>query len=184
MRRDAMLCAAAAALMSLAGGPIEAAPARDAVRAGDLAVQLARAAWVRLPADNPEKRAIEFLRSRGITLAPSADTPLFAGDLVEVARGLGVTVSAEAPAAAVTPAQATAFVGAVRGALGADGRGSASASPGGNANGRGGGKEGEIDVSCRGREARDGRQGTPASPANPNATAPPCEGDDPGEPTP
>lgn len=182
MRRDAMLCAAAAALMSLAGGPIEAAPAHDAVLAGDLAVQLARAAWVRLPADNPEKRAIEFLRARGITLAPSADTPLFAGDLVEVARRLGVTVSAEAPAAAVTPAQATAFVGAVRGALGAEGRGGASASPGGN--GQGGGKEGEINASCRGREARDGRQGTPASPANPNATAPPCEGEDPGEPTP
>ncbi|HKQ98822.1 MAG TPA: hypothetical protein VJV75_13170, partial [Candidatus Polarisedimenticolia bacterium] len=109
----------------------------------------------------------------GIVLAPSADTPLFAGDLVLAARAVGVTVSAASPVAPVTPAQATAFVGAVRGTLRADIKG----------NGLGGTKEDDIDASCRGREARSGRNGTPASPADPNATAPPCEGDD-EEPTP
>jgi len=173
MRRALSLCVAAAAVMTFAGGRIEAAPAGEAVRAGDLAVQLVRAAGVRLPAEAPEKRAAEFLRARGITLAPTADTPLMAGDLVAVARSLGVQVSAAAPAAAVTPAQATAFVGAVRGTLRADG----------NGHGNGGDKEGDINASCRGREARSGRNGTPASPADPNATAPPCEGDG-DEPTP
>lgn len=175
MRRALSLCAAAAAVMTLAGGRIEAAPAGVAVRAGDLAVQLAHAAGVRLPAGNPEKRAVEFLRARGISLAPTADTPLMAGDLVAVARSLGASVSAASPAAAVTPAQATAFVGAVRGSLRADSNG--------HGNGNGGTKDGDIDASCRGREARSGRNGTPASPADPNATAPPCDGDG-GEPTP
>ncbi|HUD71841.1 MAG TPA: hypothetical protein VMQ62_07740 [Dongiaceae bacterium] len=171
MRRALSLCVAAAAVMTLAGGRIEAAPAGEAVRAGDLAVQLARAAGVRLPAEAPEKRAAEFLRARGITLAPTADTPLMAGDLVVVARSLGVPVSAAAPATAVTPAQATAFVGAVRGTL--------RAVANGHGNGNGGDKEGDINASCRGREARSGRNGTPASPADPNATAPPCDGEEP-----
>ncbi len=175
MRRSHSLCAAAAAVMTLAGGRIEAAPASEAVRAGDLAVQMARAAGVRLPAENPEKRAAEFLRARGISLAPTADTPLMAGDLVAVARSLGVSVSAATPAAPVTAVQATAFLGAVRGTLRAEGNG--------HGNGNGGDKEGDINASCRGREARAGRSGIPASPANPNATAPPCDGDG-GEPTP
>lgn len=173
MRRALVLCAAAAAVLSLTGGPTTAAPADEAVRAGDLAVQLARAAGVRLPAAEPEKRAAAFLKARGIVLAPSADTPLFAGDLVQAARSVGVSVSAAAPGAAVTPAQASAFVGAVRGALRSDS----------NGKGHGGVKEDDINASCRGREARSDRKGTPASPADPNATAPPCEGDD-QEPTP
>jgi hypothetical protein len=167
---------AAAAVVCLTSGRTDAAPADQAVRAGDLAVQLARAAGVRLPADHPEKRAAAFLRARGIMLAPTADTPLFAGDLVDVARSLGVQVKAAASDAAVTPAQAVAFVGAMRGTLRSDIKG----------NGKGSGKEGDIDASCRGREARSGRDGTPASPADPNAAAPPCEGDGDGgdEPTP
>lgn len=170
MRRALALCAAAAAVVSLAGGRSEAAPGAEAVRAGDLAVQLARAAGVRLPVGNPEKRATRFLAARGVMLAPTADTPLMAGDLILAARALGVSVQATAPGAAVTPVQAAAFVGAVRGALRSDSQG--------NGTGVGGDKEGDINASCRGREARAGRQGTPASPADPNATAPPCEGDD------
>jgi hypothetical protein len=46
-------------------------------------------------------------------------------------------------------------------------------------NGSGGTKEGDINASCQGRESRAGRKGTPASPADPNATAPPCGGNEP-----
>ena len=171
MRRALTMCAAAAAVMTLAGGRSEAAPGAQAVRAGDLAVQLARAAGVNLPAGNPEKRAATFLAARGITLASTPDTPLSTGDLVLIARSLGVTVTAAAPGAAVTPAQAVAFVGAVRGTLRSDSQGSDAAAA------TGADTEGDITASCRGREARAGRKGTPASPADPNATAPPSDDD-------
>jgi len=185
MRRALVLCAAVTAVTCLAGSRSEAAPAGEAVRAGDLAVQLARAACVLLQVHDPEKRATAFLRARGISLAPTADTPLMAGDLILVARALGVSVSAGSPDAAVTPAQASAFVGAARGSLLAEGKGNGNANGIGNGNGLGGSKEDDINASCRGREARAGRKGTPASPADPNATAPPCDGDGGGgEPTP
>jgi len=168
MRRNLTLTGTAFAAACLAGGLIVAAPAAAAIRAGDFAVRLARAAGIRLPAAGTERAAADYLAARGVVLGPSLDAMVREGDLVEAARVLGATVKSSAPSTPITPAQGAAFIGAVRGALAAD------------ADTDGGGtKEGDINASCQGRDSRAGRRGTPASPADPNATAPPCGGDEP-----
>jgi hypothetical protein len=157
-------------VICLAAGLVTAAPASEAVRAGDLAVALARASGVRLPLHGAERVAADFLAARGIVLGPSLDAGLLQRDLVEAARVVGAVVDSSRPSDPVTPAQGAAFVGAVRGVLRGEGKGT----------GLGGSKQGDINASCQGRAARAGRHGTPASNANPNATAPPCdEGEEP-----
>jgi hypothetical protein len=158
----------AVAVAGLATGAALAAPAKN-LTVGDLAVRLARTASVRLPAANPEQAAARFLGRQGISLGDDLSRPATGADLVQIGRRLGTPVSTSQPEAPVTAAQGAAFVGAVRGSLyGSE-----------EAGGNGADKEGGINASCQGREARDGRKGTPASPADPNATAPPCTGDEP-----
>jgi len=172
MRKNVTRTGAALATACLAGSLLMAAPAGPGIRAGELAVRLARAAGVRLPTAATERTAADYLAARGVVFGPSLDAMVLEGDLVAAARVLGARMTSSKPSDPATPAQGVAFIGAVRGALVADA----------DSDGSGGTKEGDINASCQGRESRAGRKGTPASPADPNATAPPCGGDD--EPTP
>jgi hypothetical protein len=133
----------------------------------DLALQLARAAGITLPADGSAKAALESLRKAGINLGPDLSAPVTGEVLVQVGLALGVTVTATHPEAAVAPAVSSAFLRSIQGQL----QNAAAVS------GQGG--TGAVQASCQGRDSRAGRQGTPASPSDPNATAPPC-----GEPQP
>lgn len=164
MRRIVTITGTALATASLAVSLLAAAPATSGVRVGELAVRLARASGVRLPATAPERAAGDYLAARGVVLGPSLEAMVLEGDLVAAARVLGATVTSSKPSSPATPAQSAAFIGAVRGALATDAA------------------VGDINASCQGRDSRAGRKGTPASTADPNATAPPCGGDD--EPTP
>jgi hypothetical protein len=172
MRRTGTRTGAALTAAGLLIGGITAAPAGSSIRAGDMAVWLARAAGVSVPDTGGERIAAEYLAARGVVFGATLDATVRQFDLVEAARALGMNAKATSPSAPVTPAQAAAFVGAARGSV--------TFEP--NVIGPEGTKQGDINASCRGRAARSGRKGTPASPANPNATAPPC--DDGGEPQP
>ena len=165
-RKSLILGAACIAVVSLAlTGPARAAAPRI-LRTGELAVKLARAAGVTLPAQDTERVAAASLARFGIDLGTSLSRPVVERDLVLVGRALGLPVTSEQPGNTVTPGQGNAFVGVARGSLlAAEGAG----------NGNGGTKQGGINASCQGRDARSGRNGEPASPADPNATAPPCE---------
>jgi len=163
MRRNVTITGAALATACLAGSLLVAAPAASGVRAGELAVRLARVAGVRLSTSDTERAAADFLAAHGVVLGPSLDAMVLERDLVEAARVLGATVTSSRPSDPATPAQSAAFIGAVRGALAVDAASDA-----------GGTKEGDINASCQGRDSRSGRKGTPASTADPNATAPPC----------
>jgi len=149
-----------------AGNTVRAADPRT-VHAGELAVRLARAAGVALPAQDAEKVAAEKLSRLGIDLGAPLSRPVVERDLVLVGKVLGVAVVSTQPGNTVSPGQISSFVGVVRGSL-------LAAEGAGNGNGNGGTKEGDINASCQGRDARSGRNGTPASPSDPNATAPPC----------
>lgn len=172
MRRAATLTRAAAAAAGLLISGITAAPAGSPIRAGEMAVWLARAAGVSVPDSGGERMAAEYLAARGVVFGATLDATVRQVDLVEAARALGMGAKATTPSAPISPAQAAAFVGAARGSVAFE--------P--HVYGPDGAKQGDINASCRGRAARSGRKGTPASPANPNATAPPC--DDGGEPQP
>jgi hypothetical protein len=172
MRRIVTITGTALATACLAGSLLAAAPATSGIHVGELAVRLALAAGVRLPATAPERAAADYLAARGVILGSSLEALVLEGDLVAAARVLGATVTSSKPSSPATPAQSAAFIGAVRGALATDAA----------ADDSGGAKEGDINASCQGRDSRAGRKGTPASTADPNATAPPCGGDD--EPTP
>jgi hypothetical protein len=146
----------------------------ETMTVGQLSVRLARSLGARLSPTHPESSAAAFLGRHGLMVGGDLSRPVLGSDLILIGRSLGASVATNQPAAPASPAQVVAFVGAVRGSVvGAQS----------NGNGQGASKEDGINASCRGREARDGRNGTPASPANPNATAPPCDGDG-GEPTP
>jgi hypothetical protein len=182
-RKSLILGVACFAIVSLTVGGIARAAEPKKLRTGELAVQLARAAGVSLPAEDAEKVAAARLARFGIDLGSSLSRPVVERDLVLVGRALGLEVTSEQPGNPVTPGQGTAFVGVARGSLlAAEGVGSGNS--GGNGNGNGGTKQGDINASCKGRNARSGRKGEPASPANPNATAPPCEEEPIPEPTP
>lgn len=129
----------------------------------DLALQLARAAGIELPSDDPAKAALESLGKAGIKLGTDPKAPVTEKVLVEVGLAVGARVSTSRPEAAVTPAVGSAFIQAFKGAI----HNAAAAS------GQGG--KDEVHASCQGRESREARQGTPASPSSFNATAGPCE---------
>jgi hypothetical protein len=166
---------AAIAAAGLSAGLGLAAPV-ESLTVGNLSVRLARSLGAPLSATHPEASAAAFLRRHGLVVGEDLSRPVVGNDLIVFGRALGASVTTNQPAAPATPAQVAAFVGAVRGGI----LGTQS-----NGNGQGTSKEDGINASCRGREARDGRNGTPASPADPNATAPPCDGDGTGgEPSP
>jgi hypothetical protein len=145
----------------------------ETMNVGQLSVRLARSLGAPLPATHPEAAAAALLGRHGLVVGDDLSRPVLGYDLVVFGRAVGASVTSSQPASAATPAQVAAFVGAVRGSiLGAQA----------NGNGQGASKEDGINASCRGREARDGRNGTPASPADPNATAPPCDGEGAGGP--
>lgn len=172
MRRATTWTGAAVVAAGLLIGGIMAAPAGSTIRAGEMAVWLARAAGVSVPDTGGERIAADYLAARGVVFGATLDATVRQFDLVEAARALGMSAKATNPSAPISPAQAAAFVGAARGSVAFE--------P--NVYGPEGAKQGDINASCRGRAARSGRKGTPASPANPNATAPPC--DDAGGPQP
>jgi hypothetical protein len=154
------------AAAGLSAGLAVAAPV-ESMNVGQLSVRLARSLGASLPVTRPEAAAAAFLGRHGLVVGDDLSRPVLGSDLIVFGRAVGATVTSNQPASAATPAQVAAFVGAVRGSiLGTQGKG-----------GQGASKEDGINASCRGREARDGRNGTPASPADPNATAPPCDGD-------
>ena len=154
------------AAAGLSAGLAVAAPVEN-MNVGQLSVRLARSLGASLPATHPEAAAAAFLGRHGLVVGDDLARPVLRSDLIVFGRAVGATVTSNQPASAATAAQVAAFVGAVRGSiLGTQG----------TAGGQGASKEDGIKASCRGREARDGRNGTPASPADPNATAPPCEG--------
>jgi hypothetical protein len=155
------------AAAGLSAGLALAAPV-EATNVGQFSVRLARSLGAPLSATHSEAAAAAFLGRHGLLVGADLSRPVLGSDLVVFGRAVGATVTSNQPASAATPAQVAAFVGAVRGSI----LGTQASS-----NGQGASKEDGINASCRGREARDGRNGTPASPANPNATAPPCDGD-------
>jgi hypothetical protein len=192
---------AVAAAAGLSAAAILAAPV-ETVSVGKFSVMLARSLGARLSTAEPEKSAATFLGRHGLEFGSDLSRPVLGQDLVLYGRAVGASVSTVQPAAPASLAQVAGFIGAVRGSVLAtqsastgtaggsakgkgttNGNGTGGASGTGSGKGNGGSKEDGINASCRGREARDGRNGTPASPADPNATAPPCDGDG-GEPTP
>lgn len=158
---------AAIAAAGLSAGLVVAAPA-EPVTVGHLAVRLARSLGAPVSATQSESSAAAYLGRHGLEVGLDLSRPVLGNDLIVLGRALGARVTTSQPAAAATPAQVVAFVGAARGSI----LGTQS-----TANGHGTSKEDGINASCRGREARDGRNGTPASPSNPDASAPPCDGD-------
>jgi len=158
---------AAFAAAGLSAGLVVAAPA-EGTTVGHLAVRLARSVGAPVSATHSEAAAAAFLGRHGLALGDDLSRPVLGSDLIGFGRAVGARVTTSQPAAAATPAQVAAFVGVARGSI----LGTES-----SANGHGTSKEDGINASCRGREARDGRNGTPASPADPNATAPPCDGE-------
>jgi hypothetical protein len=154
------------AAAGLSAGLAVAAPV-ETMNVGQLSLRLARSLGAPLSATHSEAAAAAFLARHGLVVGDDLSRPVLGYDLVVFGRAVGATVTSNQPASAATPAQVAAFVGAVHGSiLGTQGSG-----------GQGASKEDGINASCRGREARDGRNGTPASPADPNATAPPCDGE-------
>jgi len=153
--------AAAMAILAVAGlvaaTPVNAAPKRP-VTTGELALDLAREAGVRLPARDAAAAAIRELRQRGIALGSSLDSTVRERDLVEIGRSLGTRVVTSQPDRPVSESKGRAFVKSLRDALAATQT-----------------ADGGVRISCQGRNSRANRRGTPASPASPNATAPPCE---------
>lgn len=163
---------AAIAAAGLSAGLVVAAPV-ESMTVGQLALRLARSIGAPVTATRSEASAAAFLGRHGLALGDDLSRPVLGSDLMVFGRAVGARVTTSQPAAAATPAQVAAFVGVARGSiLGTQA----------SANGHGTSKEDGINASCRGREARDGRNGTPASPANPNATAPPCDGEGTGSP--
>jgi hypothetical protein len=148
------------------GTALAAAPVLAVMDSGmtksDLALQLARAAGISLPADGSAQAALESLGKAGISLGTDLNAPVTGQVLVQVGLTLGVTVTTSHPEAAVTPAVSSAFLRSIKGELQ-----NAAAVSGQSATGA-------VHASCQGRDSRAGRQGTPASPSDPNATAPPC----------
>ena len=180
----------ALALAPGSGATALAAPARS-LSVGHLAVQLAQSAGIDLPAEDQAPAAAAALRRFGIDLGPSLDRPILERDLVSLGRSLGVRVTTSNPDGVASPAQGAMLASSLRGALpgidkkddnpgqgGGQGNGGSNGQANNGSNGQGGGKEGDINASCQGRESRSKRKGTPASPADPNATAPPCTGDE------
>ena len=129
----------------------------------DLALQLARAAGISLPADQAPQAALEALGKAGIDLGSDLNAPVTEAVLAKAGRAVGVKVSTSRPEAAVTPAMTNAFIQLAKGALQNAAAGSS----------RGG--TDKVHASCRGRASRAARQGTPASPSNFDAIAGPCE---------
>ena len=153
-----------AAVIALATAPALAGQAAPpSATRGQIALEVARAAGLRLPAAGAEQAALQALRARGIDLGSNPARPATEADLVRVGAALGVAVTAARPAAPVSPGQAKAFAQSLRGPAQLS---LAMAAQGGT---------GEIRISCQGRNSRAERKGTPASQANPNATAPSCE---------
>ena len=151
-----------ASLLAMGAGPLPAASG-DGVTTGDLALRLARAAGISLPAIDSQQAALGSLRKAGINLGGDPKALVTEKVLVQVGQSLWVRVRSVHPDAPATDAMCSAFILSFRGAL--QGR---AGSPG----------HSETDAghaACQGRESRDGRQGTPASPADPSATDPPCE---------
>jgi len=151
-----------AAITALAAAPLLAASGGGMTTA-DLALQLARAAGVNLPANASPEAARESLGKAGIKLGSDLKAPVTEKALVQVGLAVGLSVSTSRPGAAVTPVVGSAFVQLIKGALQR-----AAAIPG----------EGGTDIihaSCQGRASRAARHGTPASPADFDATAGPCE---------
>lgn len=153
---------ACVAITALTAAPILAKPGGGMTTA-DLALQMARAAGISLPADATPQAALQSLAKAGIHLGSDFRDPVTENVLVRVGVGLGMRVSTSHPEAAVTRAMSSAFMQSLKGPLQ-----SAAAASGQ------GGKD-LIHASCQGRESRADRKGTPASPSSFNATAGPCE---------
>jgi hypothetical protein len=149
-------------LASLIAAPLLAATGAG-VSTGDLALQLARAAGISVPANDPQQAALASLRKAGIELGGDVKAIVTEKVLVQVGQSLWVQVTSVHPDAPVTAAMCSAFVHSFKGAVQSAAAGS------------GQGSAGTEDVSCQGRASRDGREGTPASPSDPNATDGPCE---------
>ena len=130
---------------------------------GDLTLQLARAAGISVPANDPQQAALVSLRKAGINLGGDLKAIVTEKVLVQVGQALWVKVTSVHPDAPVTAAMCSAFVHSFKGAVQSAAAGS------------GLGRAGAENVSCQGRASRDGREGTPASPSDPNASDGPCE---------
>ena len=163
MRRSAKVSGflAIVATTLLAVSPLMAATG-GAMTMGDLAVQLAQAAGIKLPANAAPAAARESLGRAGIDLGSNLQAPVSQSVLVKVGLALGVTVSTSHPEAAASPTAVSAFIQSFKGQL----ESAAAASGQGGAD--------TVHASCQGRESRDDRKGDPASPSDPNATAGPC----------
>jgi hypothetical protein len=145
----------------LAASPLMAATG-GAMTMGDLAVQLAQAAGIKLPANAAPAAAREALDKAGIVLGSNLQAPVSQSVLVKLGLALGVAVSTSHPEAPASQAAVGAFLQSVKGQL----ESAAAASGQGGAD--------AMNASCQGRESRDDRKGEPASPSDPNATAGPC----------
>jgi hypothetical protein len=150
------------AITALAAAPLL-AEMGGGMTTADLALQLARAAGISLPAHDSPQAALESLGKAGINLGSDLKAPVTGKALVQVGLAVGVRVSTSRPEAAVTPAVSSAFIQLFKGQL----QSAAAVS----------GQKGPdmVHASCRGRASRAARQGTPASPSDFNATVGPCE---------
>jgi hypothetical protein len=150
------------AMTVLAAAPLLAGTAGGMTTA-DLALQLAPAAGISLPAHASPQAAVEALGKVGINLGTDLKAPVTEKVLVQVGQAVGVKVASSHPQAAVTPAMSSAFIKVIKEELqlAATAAGQSGTSI--------------IHASCQGRDSRAARQGTPASPSNINATAEPCE---------
>jgi hypothetical protein len=157
-------CYALASVLFLALAASGSVPAAErAATRGELALQIVRAAGLRLPAAGTERAALQELKARGVDLGTDPARPATQGDLARIGALVGAAVTAPQPGAPVTPGKARAFTVSIQGPLKQSLGGSAQANPD------------DVRISCQGRNSRAGRKGTPASPADPNATAPPCD---------
>ncbi len=161
MRFEPAIALAIFGIAGLAAGSLGAAT--GGITKGELALKMARAAGINLPATGSRQAAAEALRRSGIDLGTDLAAPATEQTLVQAGRALGASVTTSRPDAPVTPGVGQAFVQSIKNPL----RIAAAAS----------GQNGTsvTHASCQGRESRAGRRGTPASPADPNATATPCE---------
>ena len=129
----------------------------------DLALQLARAAGISLPASDSPQDVLESLGKAGINPGIDPKAPVTEKVLVQVGVSVGASVSTSHPEAAVTPGVSGAFIQLLNGKF------QSAAAVWGQS-----GKD-TVHASCQGRASRAARQGTPASPSDFDATAGPCE---------
>lgn len=162
MKRGSKVSGIIVAITALAAAP-HLAETGGRITTADLAMQLARAAGISLPANESPQAALESLGRAGIKLGSDLKAPVTEKVLAQVALALGVRASTSRPEEPASAAQCSAFISLFKRDLQ---RAAAVSGESGTDN---------VHASCQGRDSRASRQGTPASPSDFDASAGPCE---------